>query len=76
MRLLMWIQPTTPIIVRVPEAPTPQTSAADVLLQAIGLTGAFVLAALVAGLVIGSVLFWLRKYSFNLSKPSMQRLDL
>lgn len=76
LRLLMWIQPTTPIIVRVPEAPTPQISVADVLLHSIGLTGAFVLATLVAGLVIGSVLFWLRKYSFNLSKPSMQRLDL
>ena len=76
MRLLMWIQPTTPIIVRIPEAPTPQTSVADVLLQAIGLTGAFVLGALVAGLAIGSVLFWLRKHSFKFSKPSMQRLDL
>ena len=72
----MWIQPTTPIIVRVPEPPTPQTSVADVLLQAIGLTGAFVVAALVAGLLIGSVLFWLRRHSFNLAKPRMQRLDL
>lgn len=76
MRLLMWIQPTTPIIVRVPEAPTPQISVADVLLHSIGLTGVFILATLVAGLIIGSVLFWLRKHSFNLSKPSMQRLDL
>ena len=61
---------------RVPEGPTPQTSVADVLLHSIGLVGVFVLAALVAGVVIGGVLFRLRKQSFNLSKPSMQRLDL
>ena len=72
----MWIQPTTPIIIRVPEAPSPETSVPDVLFQAIGVTGAFVVAALIAGVVIGGVLLRLRQLRIDPSKPSMQRLDL
>ena len=45
-------QPTTPIIVQLPDPPTPETTVADVLLQAIGLTGAFILIAFV---VVASV---------------------
>ena len=72
----MWDQSTTPIIIRVPEAPSQQTSVADVLLQAIGLTGAFALAALLAGIVIGGVLFRFRKKRWGPSRPNMQSLGL
>ena len=72
----MWDQSTTPIIIRVPEAPSQQTSVADVLLQAIGLTGAFALAALLAGIVIGVVLFRFRKKRLSPSRPNMQSLGL
>ena len=74
--LFMWDQSTTPIIIRVPEAPSQQTSVADVLLQAIGLTGAFALAALLAGIVIGGVLFRFRKKRLGPSRPNMQSLGL
>ena len=72
----MWDQSTTPIIIRVPEAPSQQTSVADVLLQAIGLTGAFALAALLAGIVIGGVLFRFRKKRLGPSRLNMKSLGL
>jgi hypothetical protein len=58
----MHIQPTTPIIIRIPDELTPETTAADVLLQSIGITGVFVLSALMAGLVIGGIFIWLKHF--------------
>jgi len=72
----MWIQPTTPIIIRVPEAPSPETSVPDVLFQAIGVTGAFVVAALLTGIVIGCVLFRFRKKRLGPSRLNMKSLGL
>lgn len=69
-------QPTTPIIIQLPDPPTPETTVADVLLQAIGLTGAFILAALLAGIVIGGLLFRLRRGRRGDADDGMQRLGL
>ena len=58
----MHIQPTTPIIIQIPDELTPETTVADVLLQSIGITGVFVVSALMAGLVIGGIFLWLRHF--------------
>ena len=57
----MLFQPITPIIVQLSDAPTRETTVADVLLQAVGLTGAFIITAAVAGLIIGGILIWFKK---------------
>ena len=58
----MHIQPTTPIIIQIPDELTPETTVADVLLQSIGITGVFVVSALMAGLVIGGIFIWLNHF--------------
>jgi hypothetical protein len=58
----MYIQPTTPIIIQIPDELTPETTVADVLLQSIGITGVFVVSALMAGLVIGGIFIWLKHF--------------
>ena len=58
----MHIQPTTPIIIQIPDGLTPETTVADVLLQSIGIFGVFVVSALMAGLVIGGIFIWLRHF--------------
>ncbi len=49
-----------PIIVRVIEPPHDPTGISDVIVGAIGLTGAITLGAVVLGLIFGAVMFWLR----------------
>ena len=56
----MHIQPTTPIIIQIPNELTPETTVADVLLQSIGIIGFFVVGALMTGLMIGGVFIWLK----------------
>ena len=58
----MYLQPTTPIVIQIPDELTPETTVADVLLQSIGITGVFVVSALMAGLVIGGIFIWLRHF--------------
>ena len=58
----MHIQPTTPIIIQIPDELTPETTAGDILLQSIGITGVFVVSALLAGLVIGGIFIWLKHF--------------
>ena len=50
------MQPSQPIIVKVIEAPTESTTIVDVLVGALGLTGALLLAALVLGVILGGIL--------------------
>jgi hypothetical protein len=61
--------PVSPIIVRVVGPPTESVSLGDVILQAIGLTGAISLIALIFGLILGGVFIYLRNHrpdnSFN-----------
>ena len=50
------MQPTSPIIVRVVETPAETTTVADVLIGALGLSGALILAAVVLGAILGGIL--------------------
>ena len=54
-------QPTSPIIIQLPDGPTPETGVAEVLIGALGLTGVFIVGTIIAGIVIGALLFGLRK---------------
>lgn len=55
---MTWIQSSPPIIVKIVEPK--EESLYDVLVGALGLTGAMVLVAIVAALIFGAVLFWVR----------------
>jgi hypothetical protein len=55
---LLALQPASPIIVKLLE-PKPE-SLYDVMFGALGLTGVLALASVVAALVLGAVLFWVR----------------
>jgi hypothetical protein len=52
-----------PIVVDVIKQPpvTPEISMADVVVGAFGLTGAIMLAAAVAGLLVGAIFIWIRR---------------
>ena len=56
----MLLQPD-PIIVRVVEQPVQDTSMADVIIGAIGLTGFLLLTAALLGLVLGGILIGVKK---------------
>ena len=54
-------QPASPIIVKLIEPPHSELSGlADVLIGSIGLTGALTLIALILGIVVGGVMFFIR----------------
>jgi hypothetical protein len=57
------IQQSAPIIVKIVEPPHDPTGISDVLIGAIGFTGAAILAALVLGLLLGGLMFWVRSRS-------------
>ena len=65
----MTLQSITPFIVRAIENTTPETTVADVLIDAIGLTSIFFLLAVVAGLLAGGLFIWFKRLrpdnSFN-----------
>ena len=69
-------QPTTPIIIQLPAGPTPETGVADVLIQAVGVTGAFIVGAILAGVVIGVLLFGFRRLKSAGPDEGVQRLGL
>jgi hypothetical protein len=54
--------PINPVIVRVVEAPTPETTVADILVGAFGIVGVILLAALVVGLIAGAGFIAFRKF--------------
>jgi len=56
-------QPQEPILVTIIEEPVRETTVVDVLIGAIGLTGALLLAALLLGAVFGGLFILYRKYS-------------
>jgi hypothetical protein len=49
-----------PIIVKIVETPHDPTGLADVLIGAVGLTGAIALVAVLSGMLFAAVLFWYR----------------
>jgi hypothetical protein len=55
-------QPSSPIIVKIDQPKNDPTGGlADVLIGALGLSGLLFLIAVIAALVFGSLLFWLRR---------------
>ena len=63
MTALLGIQQSSPIIVKIVEPKS--ESLYDVLFGALGLTGALTLASVVAAIVLGAVLFWIRSRPNN-----------
>jgi hypothetical protein len=49
-----------PVIVRIVETPHDPTGLADVLIGVLGLSGVLGLAAIVIGMALGGLLFWVR----------------
>jgi hypothetical protein len=72
------MQPSDPIVVRVIEQPVHETTVADVVLGALGLTGVLLLAALVFGLLLGGLLVFRRRRRDrrNVEEEGTQRLGL
>ena len=57
-------QPTKPMVVKIIDSPNSDLKGlSDVLLGSLGLTGIMLLGALLAALIFGSVLFWIRSRS-------------
>jgi hypothetical protein len=54
------VQQAQPIIVRVVEEPTKSTTIVDVVVGALGLTGALLLAAILLGALLGGILIGVR----------------
>ena len=54
-------QPNSPIIIKIEPKKNDAAGLADVLIGALGLSGALVLIAMVAAVIFGSLLFWLRR---------------
>jgi hypothetical protein len=57
-------QPNKPIVVKIIDSPNTELKGlSDVLIGSLGLTGVLVLGALLAAVIFGSVLFWIRSRS-------------
>jgi len=70
----MMLQQPGPIIVHIADAPVHSTSIEDVLIGAIGLTGALVLCAILLGLLLGGALIGIKllraRYNLDASADS------
>jgi hypothetical protein len=58
--LFFQTQPSQPIIVKIVEPKKDPTGLSDVLIGALGLSGVLFLLAVLAAVVFGALLFWLR----------------
>ena len=63
--LLSSAQPESPIIVKLIEPPHDPTGLADVLVGALGLTGALALVAVALGLLAGGVVYLIRSRNYG-----------
>jgi hypothetical protein len=72
------LQPSDPIVVRVLEEPVHETTVADVVVGALGLTGVLLMAALLFGLLLGFLMVARRRLRErrNLEEEGTQRLGL
>lgn len=72
------LQPSDPIVVRVIEEPVHETTVADVILGALGLTGVLLTAALLFGFLLGCLMVARRRLRErrNLEEEGAQRLGL
>jgi hypothetical protein len=59
------LQPVTPTVVRVVEAPSRETGVGDILLGAVGLVGFVLIAAALTGLVAGAVFVLVRRWRYR-----------
>ena len=64
--MVMWLaalqtQPDKPIIIKIEPNKGDPTGLSDVLIGALGLSGALFLIAVLAAVVFGALLFWLRR---------------
>ena len=69
-------QSTTPIIIQLPDGPTSETGVADVLIQAAGVTGLFIVGTILFGITIGALLIGLRRLRSADPDEGVQRLGL
>ena len=61
---LVWVQPARPIIVDITEPPKSELSTlSQVLLGSLGLSGVLALMAILLGIGLGGLMFWLRRRS-------------
>jgi hypothetical protein len=60
----MFLQPTpiTPVIIEVVPPPTPEVSVVNVIVDALGLTGVIIVAAIVCGCLLGMVLIAYKRW--------------
>jgi hypothetical protein len=60
--MLLWLTAAEqkPFIVKIIEPPRDPTGLSEVIVQAIGFTGAVTLAAVLLGVLMAAVLFWIR----------------
>jgi hypothetical protein len=61
--ILSRLQPKDPIIVKIIEPPSDVSGLADVLLGALGITGVLVLAAVLLGVALAGIMFFIRSRS-------------
>jgi len=61
---LAWVQPAGPIIVDITERPKSELSPlSQVLLGSLGLSGALALMAILLGIGLGGLMFWIKRRS-------------
>jgi hypothetical protein len=70
------LQPVTPIVVRVVEEPTRETSVADILLGAVGFVGFVLIAAAVVGLLAGGLFILFRVWRAKHTDPRDSSVSL
>jgi hypothetical protein len=77
---LALFEPVTPVIVKVVGPPTPEVSVADVILDALGLTGVLLIGSALFGLALGGAIIWFKVHrpiaAFGGESSSDYRLDL
>jgi hypothetical protein len=54
-------QPSSPIIVKLVDPPSELATLSDVLLGSLGLSGVLALLAILLGVALGGVMFWIRR---------------
>jgi hypothetical protein len=71
-------QPITPVIVKVMDAPTKEISVADVLVGSVGITGLFLLGAVVFGVLLGGAFIAFRRWQDRRdeSEPGQETFQL
>lgn len=65
----MTLQPVTPVVVKVIDAPSQETSVADILVGAFGLVAIVLVAAALIGLVAGALFFQARRWRRDAEGP-------